>query len=418
MTISHDAGRSTGHSLPPVSFITHLFPPGPGGMQRWNLQMARSYVRAGYDVTVYHFRKGTIDPGPDSFRYVPLTVNASDDPRVSSHYRYHLRSVIVIMVHFIRLLPALARRRGIWQITFGEPLLLKLLTIVAAVVLRIPVITAAGCVTFRHPYRGTLNRIIKQSITRCIYRRSSAILVDGSDLRQELIDHGISGDRIHVCYATVDTVTFAPSGTRSMLLERCAGADRSFDPARPLVLYCSRLSPENAPLDFISAVARLETVQAIVAGDGPLRSEITAAASHLKERVAFIGTVPYDELPLLFSRSDACLFTFSVHIGGISQVVPLAMACEGVVVTTRVGDKEALISHGINGFLAPPGDIESMAREVRGILENPAKANLVRKQARATILRDWTELSRDKLYHDLLAGLSASEESTDGSVHH
>lgn len=391
-----------------IALITHKFPPGPGGMERWNYQMADSYAKAGARVTVIHFRSGHEPLENAIFRYIPVTVDPEDSPYNSSHFRYSFFCLLRIIGGFWRNLPVL-KQHEFWQVTFGEPLLLKVFAYATAFLLRKPIIAVSGCVLFTHPYKTFWGAVSKKFLMRLMLRSSRLVLVDGTDLRSEFVQNGIRGKKIVVCHAGVDIEQFR---------KRESEADRDtlkrlgldLDTGKKSVLYSCRLSHENSPLDYVHALRRVpsdKNLRGIVIGDGPMRDEMQQLAAESPHPISFHGSIEYEDLPAVLSNVDICLFPYSRYIGGISQMIPLAMACEAVVITTSIGDNAALVRHGENGFLVRPGDIGAMASLIEELLgASRHRIESIQKQARTTIERQWTIARREKEYGDLLSRFS------------
>jgi glycosyltransferase involved in cell wall biosynthesis len=60
-----------------------------------------------------------------------------------------------------------------------------------------------------------------------------------------------------------------------------------------------------------------------------------------------------------------------------------AMACEVVPIATRTGGVPEVVEHGVSGFLADVGDIETMAGYAIGLLGDEAALREMGKRARA-----------------------------------
>lgn len=79
------------------------------------------------------------------------------------------------------------------------------------------------------------------------------------------------------------------------------------------LLWAGRLEPHKALTLALRALARVEDdrVKLLVAGAGYLRTRLEKQVNrlHLEARVKFLGFVPYQNMPALFRRCDAFLFT-------------------------------------------------------------------------------------------------------------
>jgi glycosyltransferase involved in cell wall biosynthesis len=397
-----------------IAFLTHLFPPSIGGMQKWNQHMAEAYSRAGHGVTVYHLRMGEVPFKPTGYAYHPFTIRRRIDPAACPPQNNSLESICLTVMYLLRLLPRL-RRYDIWQLTFGEPLPLKLLAVILIRLTKARLIIASGCVMYNHPYRPGLDRAIKHFLISRILAPAVTILVDGKDLRDELLEHGVPGSRINVCYAGVDTTLFRPVADRADFNAFIRERGITLLAGRPLVLYCSRFATENAPEVFLETIAAFSDIQALMVGDGPLRPGLEAQAVSLACPVFFSGSAPYDALPHLFSRADVCIYTYSNHIGGISQIIPLSMACGACVITTRIGDNAALIDHGVNGLLAQAGDIPALRQNLADVLRGVHDIASIKRNARDTILREWSLAARELQYQRIIAGICHSQSNQNGT---
>ena len=142
----------------------------------------------------------------------------------------------------------------------------------------------------------------------------------------------------------------------------------------PLIGSVTRLSPQKAPLDFVRAAAivarQYPAAWFMMVGDGPLRAEVEALAAEvgIAERLVLTGL--RRDVPELMAAFD--IFVLSSLWEGLPRVLPQAMATGlPVIVTACDGSAEAVAS-GVNGFLVPPGEPQSLAQQVLVLLDNPA----------------------------------------------
>jgi glycosyltransferase involved in cell wall biosynthesis len=141
------------------------------------------------------------------------------------------------------------------------------------------------------------------------------------------------------------------------------------------VLAVGRLAGQkNYPL-LIDAVARLETVHLVVAGEGPSRAELEAraAAPDVAGRVHFLGHVAPERLSALFRACD--LFALASIFEGQSNALLEAMA-EGMPIVASDIPEQVETLRGADGrdagILLPTGDADAWAKAIAALLADPA----------------------------------------------
>lgn len=140
----------------------------------------------------------------------------------------------------------------------------------------------------------------------------------------------------------------------------------------PVVTQVGNLKPQKAPLDFVRMAAIVAAfdpkVHFVIAGDGPLRQQVETLGCELgiADRLHLPGW--WHDVPGLLSATDVAVLT-SRH-EGLPRAVVEALAAGVPVVATAVDGTPEVVRDGVNGFLAPPGDIESLASGVRSLLED------------------------------------------------
>jgi glycosyltransferase involved in cell wall biosynthesis len=141
------------------------------------------------------------------------------------------------------------------------------------------------------------------------------------------------------------------------------------DPSRPpVIVSVTRLRP---PKDTLTLVRALEIVaprlqQALIVGDGPDRSSISAAvaAAGLGDRVELLGD--RGDVRDLLARSD--IFVLATLSEGMPLALLEAMA-EGLpAVASSVGGVPEIVQDGENGLLVPAGDAPALARALQRLL--------------------------------------------------
>lgn len=134
-------------------------------------------------------------------------------------------------------------------------------------------------------------------------------------------------------------------------------------------------------------------------GDGSLEQTLRLAkALLLEEHIRFIPGVPKDEVPSYLSQGDVFLNTTTIDNTPVSVIE--AMACGLCVVSTNVGGLPYLLREGEDALLVPSDDLPRMVEAVRTILQQPAVAERLSRQARrktegfdwAKVLPEWLKL--------------------------
>ncbi|MCK5379367.1 MAG: glycosyltransferase family 4 protein, partial [Acidobacteria bacterium] len=140
----------------------------------------------------------------------------------------------------------------------------------------------------------------------------------------------------------------------------------------PVVTQIGNLKSQKAPLDFVRVAAIVAStnpeVHFVMAGDGPLRAQVEDLAGELEiaDRLHLPGW--WHDVPGLLAATDVAVLT-SRH-EGLPRAVVEALAAGVPVVATAVDGTPEVVRDGINGFLAPPGEVELLAAGVCTLLED------------------------------------------------
>lgn len=379
-----------------IAFITYTFPPQIGGMQNWSHQMAEAYSIAGHEVDVYHLVRGISKHSSKHYNYKPLLIDKKTDQTIVPVQYY---SVMFFLKTIYFLLTNLKKLYAydVWQITVGEPQLLRIVLTVLSYLSPVKVLAASGNVIFRSRY-NMFTKPLKFALAKFVLHRADAILVDGIDIKRECEEQHIDSSKIKVCYAGVDTSQFTPCENKILFKDYILKNNKPFTTDIRTILYSCRFSWENSPDIFLNAVKDIENVQIVMVGNGAMMDALQKQALKVRSPIHFWGALPYKDLPIIYSNVDICLYPFSKYIGGISQVIPLSMSCGAAVITTDIGDNKALIENQINGFLTKEGDINSMQNIINKILSDKFDLKKIKKCARETIVKKWSIERRNEEY--------------------
>jgi glycosyltransferase involved in cell wall biosynthesis len=212
--------------------------------------------------------------------------------------------------------------------------------------------------------------------------RAACAVVTCCQANAEYLRATVDDGRLHLVHHGVDVERFRPR-------PRAAGA------GPPLILSVGRLVEKKGFSDLLEAYGRLDAeghrFGGVICGDGPLRAALLVQRDELglTDSVSLIGARTQRELLALYQRADVfALVPFVAADGdrdGVPNVLMEAMACGLPVVSTLTGGIPDLVRHGENGLLAPPRDIETVARHLAELLEDAERRRTLGASARATV---------------------------------
>jgi N-acetyl-alpha-D-glucosaminyl L-malate synthase BshA len=150
-----------------------------------------------------------------------------------------------------------------------------------------------------------------------------------------------------------------------------------------ILVHLSNFRPVKRICDVIEIFDRVQQKvpsRLLLMGDGPDRSraEWLVNQKGLRNRVEFMGKV--DRVYEKLSVADLMLAPSEMESFGLAALE--AMACEVPAIATPVGGVPEVVDHGRSGFLAPVGDVETMARYAIELLSDEKRLREMGKVAR------------------------------------
>ncbi|ABZ84598.1 glycosyl transferase, group 1 family protein, putative [Heliomicrobium modesticaldum Ice1] len=154
-------------------------------------------------------------------------------------------------------------------------------------------------------------------------------------------------------------------------------------PDEKILLHISNMRPVKRVEDVIRIFARVNEqapCRLLLAGDGPerLAAAHLAEALGLQERICFLGR--QDNVAEIFPLADLFLLPSAKESFGL--VALEAMACQVPVIASDTGGLPEVIEQGVTGYLAPVGDVETMAGYAISLLTNEREYAVMARQAR------------------------------------
>jgi glycosyltransferase involved in cell wall biosynthesis len=173
-----------------------------------------------------------------------------------------------------------------------------------------------------------------------------------------------------------------------------------------------RLNNQKAPLDFVRMAEIVHRscpdIHYIWVGSGPLEADVRTLVQELNLETKMHLLGQRQDVPALLNCMD-CLVLPS-RWEGFPLVVLEALAANVPVVATDISGTREAIKHGWNGWLAPTGDSDAMAKFAIDILENPETAALFRENGCQRIDEEFSPRlmfsALEAVYLDVLASLN------------
>jgi len=185
------------------------------------------------------------------------------------------------------------------------------------------------------------------------------------------------------------------------------------------VFFIGRLVPEKGVQVLLEAIALLlphiPELKLLVGGIGPyeayLRSKVRELG--LNDRVAFLGYLDESRRNQYLKLADVAVFPSLYEPFGI--VALEAMAAQVPVIVSDTGGLSEVVSHGMDGYKAPPGRPDLLAYYIREILINPGLARDLSRQAWKKVLTvyDWQSIALGTLevYREAITSYSEAGQA-------
>ena len=241
--------------------------------------------------------------------------------------------------------------------------------------------------------RAHLERVVPMSV-----READFVCVDSENTRNELTTLlDVAPERAEVVYGGVDQ-RFRPV-TDEMVLE---ATRLKYGLSFPFIMYTGTIEPRKNLGRLLQAYTILRERKqirhrlVIAGGLGWLYQDVLRDIDQLAvdQEVVFLGRVPDDDLPSLYSLCD--LFVFPSLYEGFGLPPLEAMACGKPVVCSNTSSLPEVV--GDAGVLVSPYDVDALANAIGELLDDPDQRALLGRRAIEQSQRfTWEESARRTL---------------------
>jgi glycosyltransferase involved in cell wall biosynthesis len=231
-------------------------------------------------------------------------------------------------------------------------------------------------------------------IRRHILKRAAAVVANSEGLRD--LSEAADPIPVHVIPNGVDTDFFRPSP------ESWVSARERFR-----ILFVGRFQAQKNLAVLLEQLAALREqrpgrFEIHLVGDGPLRTELKTKANNLclSDDIVWHDWLEREELSKI-CRSCHCFVNPSLY-EGMPNAVLEAMACAKPIVASRVPGNDAVVQHGITGFLFPLDEPASLRESLQILIDDPARGEEMGRLGREWVTRDFSWEKVAAAYIELL----------------
>jgi glycosyltransferase involved in cell wall biosynthesis len=221
-----------------------------------------------------------------------------------------------------------------------------------------------------HGYIPTTWKVrLYNALDRIALKFGTQVLAVSEAIKQDLVDSGLSPDRVQVVVNAVGSATDRAHANRE-----AGRKSHGIDSTDFVLGYVGRLSAEKGLKYLLTACAELVAsgvpLKALIIGGGPQRNELGQLSRQLglDGRVVFAG-FQEDAVQWL-----PCMDVFVLP--SLTEGTPMALLeamAHGIpAVASAVGGVPQVIKHGETGILVSPGSAEEISRATRAMFGDPA----------------------------------------------
>ena len=180
---------------------------------------------------------------------------------------------------------------------------------------------------------------------------------------------------------------------------------RSFGMNTLTLAFAGRLTAQKSLGVAFEALAQVDDVVLLIAGEGDERSHLEQRADELGlgPRVRFLGPLPRDRVVALFHAADASILSSSWE--NFPHGVVEALAAGTPVLATAAGGVAEVVRDGENGLLVAPEDAAGLGQAIQRFAADAGLRERLRAAAAPSVAAYAPELVLARLEATLLAAV-------------
>ena len=227
-------------------------------------------------------------------------------------------------------------------------------------------------------------------MTRFTLRRAQMVLSDCLAVRDRVLElSGLREDQMVLLPFGVELTRFRRKPSALGLREKLGWQNCR------VILSTRSFEQSHGTFVFLEGIRQVLQAQpqarVLMLGDGSLKNQVVSFVERngLRDKIHLAGQVRQDLLPDYFNEAD--LYVSAAFSDGSSISLLEAMACGlPVIVADCYGNRE-WVTHGVNGWLTPPGKADLLAETVLEALGQEGRLSAMREANQAVVREraDW-----------------------------
>ena len=212
---------------------------------------------------------------------------------------------------------------------------------------------------------------------RCVLEAEKVICVSKATENIVREAYGKEDDSFEVIYNGLDSNTVVPVNREHKTKNK------------DFVLYTGLFISRKGIEDILKVAKILNNINFVLVGTGPLYNKYKSMRDMLGlDNVLMTGKISRYEL--LKKYSEAKIFLFPTYYDDCPMSILECMLSGLPILSTEVGGIPELISHGVEGILVPPGDIDAMVMWIQRLMEDEDLRERLAKAAKEKANKEFT----------------------------
>jgi glycosyltransferase involved in cell wall biosynthesis len=332
-----------------VLVVSGIWPPDVGGPASHAPDVAAFLREHGHDVAVVTTATAAPEPRPYPVHWVSRNV-----PKGAIHVHTAIEVARRARTADVVYTTGMFGRSAAGALAARRPYVVKLTADPAFERARRRGLVSGNVDEFQRVHGGAAVRVFRLARDTEL-RRAAHVFTPSGYLRDLALGWGVDASRVSVLPNPAPRVPeLAPRDE----LRRRLGVEG------PTLAFAGRLTAQKSLGVALDAIAAVEGVSLVIAGEGDERAHLEQRARELAldGRVRFLGAQPRERVIELFHAADAAILSSSWE--NFPHTVVEALAVGAPVLATAAGGVAEVVHDGENGLLVPAGDARALATAI------------------------------------------------------